>query len=193
MGRNDYASNGGDYYTTPGSPVPPAWAYFINDDGGPTDVSQVENPPGQMTAAARTTFANVAHYATGVIFAGSLIKMADVSDGTSCTYLAGEKYLCPDYYTTGQDIGDNEGTYNGDNDDVSRWAASSGTLGSVLQPAQDTPGAVNTVSFGSAHANGFYVAFCDGSVQMMNYSIDPETHRRLGNRKDGQAIDGKKF
>ena len=49
------------------------------------------------------------------------------------------------------------------------------------------------VIFGSAHAVGFQMAFCDGSVQMMNYTIDPEVHRCLGNRKDGMAIDGKKF
>ena len=37
------------------------------------------------------------------------------------------------------------------------------------------------------------MAFCDGSVQMMNYSIDPVIHGYLANRDDGQAIDGKKY
>ena len=37
------------------------------------------------------------------------------------------------------------------------------------------------------------MAFCDGSVQMISYTIDHETHRRLANRKDGQMIDGNKF
>ena len=38
-----------------------------------------------------------------------------------------------------------------------------------------------------------YMALCDGSVQMMNYSINATVHAHLGNRKDGQAIDGKSF
>jgi prepilin-type processing-associated H-X9-DG protein len=50
-----------------------------------------------------------------------------------------------------------------------------------------------TVAAGSAQPNGFQMAFCDGSAQMMSYTIDVETHRRLGNRQDGLAIDGKKF
>ena len=39
---------------------------------------------------------------TGIVYCGSMIKMADITDGTSNTYLAGEKYLDPDYYATGK-------------------------------------------------------------------------------------------
>ena len=39
--------------------------------------------------------------------------------------------------------------------------------------------------FGSAHTAGFHMAFCDGSVRKMNFSIDPALHKQLGNRNDG--------
>jgi len=47
--------------------------------------------------------------------------------------------------------------------------------------------------FGSAHSNGCNFGFCDGSVWTISYDIDPEVHRRLGNRKDGLPIDGKQY
>ena len=54
-----------------------------------------------MTANARTEFAGVAKVATGIVYTGSLVKMSDITDGTSNTYLLGEKYLDPDNYSTG--------------------------------------------------------------------------------------------
>ncbi len=73
-----------------------------------------------MTSNARATFAQIALLATGPIYCGSLMKMADITDGTSNTYLAGEKYLDPDSYETGIDLGDNEMAFMGDNADIFR-------------------------------------------------------------------------
>ncbi len=131
---------------------------------------------------------------TGVCYYWSKVTAADVTDGMSNTYFAGEKSLCPDWYFSGQSGGDDDNQYTGDNIDVLR-----GTYYTPGPPAAsypflaDTPGADHPFSFGSAHAIGCHMGFCDGSVQFINYTIDPEVHRRLGNRKDGLTIDGKQF
>ncbi len=194
-GRSDYAINGGDYYTDPGTGGWPSGAY------GPATVTDVENPDGsgQETSTARGYFAAVAKLATGVEYCGSLIKMADITDGTTNTYLVGEKYLNPDAYANGSDPGDNESCWTGENQDMARWGAASynpavdpNANTSYFPPFPDTPGStLGGWYFGSAHANGVQMSFCDGSVQMISYTINPETHRRLCNRKDGQTIDGK--
>jgi prepilin-type N-terminal cleavage/methylation domain-containing protein/prepilin-type processing-associated H-X9-DG protein len=194
--RTDYVANGGTSYTSPGS-TGPLWSSSApNADAGPVSITEVENPPGVMTYNARTTFNNIANVANGIVFCGSMIKVVDVTDGLSCTYLLGEKYLCPDYYTNGVDAGDNEDALMGENQDISRWFYSNTSnppYSTSYPPYQDTPGSANGVVFGSAHSNGFQMAFCDGSAQMINYTISMAVHGCLCSRKDGKVINAKSF
>ena len=60
-------------------------------------------------------------------------------------------------------------------------------------PRQDRLSYYLTYEFGSAHASGFTMVLCDGSVRSISYSIDPLTHRYLGARNDRQPIDASQF
>ena len=42
------------------------------------------------------------------------------------------------------------------------------------------------------HSGAFNIAFCDGSIHTISYSIDPELHHQLYNRKDGLVVDASK-
>jgi hypothetical protein len=131
----------------------------------------------------------------GVVGIRNKGRMADITDGTSNTYLVGEKYLDPDYYIDGQSYADNQAWDVGWTADNIRICGVIGTLPPPpdVQPIQDTPGSDILINFGSAHANGFGMSFCDGAVTFLSYSIDLEIHRRLGNRHDDLPIDGKKL
>jgi hypothetical protein len=116
--------------------------------------------------------------------------MSQVTDGTSNTWMLGEKYLDPTHYNTGLDLADNENLYVGFDNDNCR-----STNSSWFPPRQDskTPPAPWTTStnlyiYGSAHIAGFNVALCDGSVRVIHYDIDIDNFRRFGNREDGEVI-----
>jgi len=128
---------------------------------------------------------------SGVICAYGEIRLRDIKDGTSRTYLAGEKYVSPDAYLTGQDSGADQCWDEGLDDDVNRctswknrqrtelWGRRHGQLGPTKNwatafywpPMQDQPGVYGGGSysyiFGSAHPNSFNMVFCDGSVQAL--------------------------
>jgi prepilin-type N-terminal cleavage/methylation domain-containing protein/prepilin-type processing-associated H-X9-DG protein len=190
IGRSDYAANSGDGPThgvgaivNMGSTGTP---YTTGDD---------------MTDSQWVTMCYPAHvHCTGVIFRHSECTMAAISDGASNTYLIGERYCWPDHYEDGGDgLGDDQGWMEGYDYDTNRWVQ----LGDITQsdpaargylpPYQDTFGVGDYLSFGSAHATGLNMAFCDGSVQSISYDIDPETHRRFGNREDGLMADPKQL
>ncbi len=179
--RSDYAINLGDH---PGDPP-----YFFL---GPPDGTV----PAQFNPDTWSGWPPSLKDRTGISFLLSHVTTADISDGTTNTYLIGEKYLDALHYTDGGSGCDNRGVFQGEDYDIGRWspsAAGGGVLDAMLSPSQDTPGFANEYAFGSAHAGGFNMAFCDGSVHTISYTIGPVTHGRLGNRKDGKPVDSNKW
>ena len=116
----------------------------------------------------------------GVCYQISKVRIGQISDGTSKTYLVGEKALDPLRYENGNDWGDNEFLLGGYNRDFHRTVA--------LPPARDQPGVRQHFQFGSVHVSGWHMAFADGAIKPLSYSIDHLTHRRFGIRNDGQAF-----
>jgi prepilin-type N-terminal cleavage/methylation domain-containing protein len=114
---------------------------------------------------------------TGVCFQRSEIGIKHITDGSSNTYLLGEKYLDPTNYETGADAGDNESWGTGFNNDVNRCA--------VELPLQDTPAVSSATRFGSSHAGGWYALFCDGHAELVSFDIELNVHKMNANRADG--------
>lgn len=187
VARSDYASNAGTVYVDPDAAVKNG-----GNAGGPA--SYEEGDGSQWLAV----FRELSDMATGVSFAGSEVTPAQVTDGTAHTYMVGEKAINPDNYegdSIGNSGGDNEHMYMGANLDIHRLSARSDLPGETpvaVPPMSDTEALQQSFDpsdrWGSVHVSGFFMAFCDGSVRLINYDVSPDTHRRFGNRKDGETI-----
>ncbi len=128
---------------------------------------------------------------TGVVFGRSEISFRNIKDGTSKTYMVGEKYMSTDHYSTGLDDGDNEPAFSGNNADTLRITSKVRSLNRPLTLEADHPGnseGNGELKFGSAHQSGFNMARCDSSVQFVTFDVDPEIHRTMGHRYDGVVV-----
>jgi len=174
VAKTDYAANGGDVYASPDAlGIWPSNCY--NNACGP--------PPSSIPnsdALTQLNFQVMNFGPTGIVCALKMTSAAEITDGLANTYLVAEKYLQPELYLNGVDLGDNETLYIGDNEDITRYT--------YLAPLRDRRGLNNYLIFGSAHVNGFNACMCDVSVHSISYAIDPTVHRYLGNKADHQPV-----
>lgn len=143
---------------------------------------------------------------SGVLFTGSKIKMRDIVDGTSNTFMVGEReQRCGAGSWLGARNPDGNGTHGNDYH-----------LARVRQPLNDPVNTGDdrcTDGFSSKHTGGAQFLFCDGSVHFISENIDfnlagaPERndqgilwpadvsnpaaigiYQKLGMRNDGQVV-----
>jgi prepilin-type N-terminal cleavage/methylation domain-containing protein/prepilin-type processing-associated H-X9-DG protein len=197
LAKTDYAINGGK------RAVPDTWPNPIPGSGPPnaTDCGP-GGFPNCVLSPGGTTVADVLKEIMGVRAGGGInpdlaftgvstrftgAKMAQITDGTSKTALAGEKALLPRWYETGYgdppdwkgNDGDNSSMYQGYDKDNTRW------IGPVPQQDADNMGD-HASRFGSAHSGGINLSFCDASVQTISYDIDEDVWGSYGSRNDGK-------
>jgi prepilin-type N-terminal cleavage/methylation domain-containing protein/prepilin-type processing-associated H-X9-DG protein len=191
--KTDYAANSGDskYWDTSGGVL---WE-------APNYASADTNPSWSDTTCGKIGRGGVDSITcqTGISFYRSEVTLAQIADGTTNTYLVGEKYVMPEAYegvpasssAPGFSYGENQSMYTGYEWDNHRLAHNPGVSlpndPEYFQPRQDTPRYDNYGAFGSAHAAGLNMAMCDGSVHFISYDINSVTHRYLANRMDGNV------
>jgi hypothetical protein len=125
----------------------------------------------------------VARMGSGVVTAN------DLTDGASNTILLGEKRMNLSFVTTECQADDNDGYVGGYQDDVVRWGA--------WPPEQDTFAAAEnystihprTFQFGSSHSAGAQFVLGDGSMRLINFTVNADVFRRACCRNDGEAFD----
>jgi prepilin-type N-terminal cleavage/methylation domain-containing protein len=185
LARSDYAANLGPMYND--IPQETQWP-----DGGPSSIANGEQGIGfwkDKTFSDATGSKSWMYKINGVVFQAYEYKLKQVTDGSSKTYMVGEKYLMPNAYWLDpgtrpaiSNIADDQSAWSGDDLDLCRNADDK------APPTQDQLGLELWYSFGSAHPGVFQMSMCDASVHSISFDISPALHELLGNRRDGQTV-----
>ncbi len=112
-----------------------------------------------------------------------------ITDGTSNTFLIGEKHIPPGSFGLGVGVapgGGDGSVYNGDHEwHFTRVAGANYPL--AKSPSDTTPPDKNSI-FGSYHTGVVQFVFCDASVRSINVNAPTATLALLSQRDDGLII-----
>jgi prepilin-type N-terminal cleavage/methylation domain-containing protein/prepilin-type processing-associated H-X9-DG protein len=173
--KNDYAFNAGTVLGGFGGGPAPASPPNIWANG--------ENPrdPGFIL--------NGHTFSTGIMLSHYTYRQKQITDGTSYVYLVGEKSIDPKGYFNPYEgvggLGDDQGACVSDERDVVRYSNQTYFPGRDMANENDD---IISWRFGGPHAGGFNMAFCDGSVHTLPFTIDKTVSMNLANRRDGKVI-----
>jgi prepilin-type N-terminal cleavage/methylation domain-containing protein len=119
------------------------------------------------------------------------VKIADVTDGTSNTMIASEKWVPSNEYG-GDHWADDAGPATGYDPDQARSTVNNKSYCpnplrdvAVDQNKEPTKWGNCGYAFGSAHPDGINAVFSDGSVHFIRYSVHAEVFNMLGHKSDG--------
>jgi prepilin-type N-terminal cleavage/methylation domain-containing protein/prepilin-type processing-associated H-X9-DG protein len=130
---------------------------------------------------------------SGIVADRAGARIAQITDGTSNTAAAGEKWVSDLFYEVATNVtsgepkdnpADNGSMYQGWDQDTVR------AIGESNLPRRDTEnngqgGAGYKLSFGTAHSGGVNIVMCDGSVKSYEFEVDPLVWNAIGGRADG--------
>jgi prepilin-type N-terminal cleavage/methylation domain-containing protein len=180
VGRNDYAANSGSLF--PGG----MWEGPAPNGNAMPDVSQMKALFNDYTTPFTTALpgrGNLSKPAgNGPIMALSTTRLAKIVDGTSQTFLFGEKHIPLNEYDTSNTGGNDQGWDLGYDIDINRW-----TNNPPLSDSQTEQSAHYSV-FGSNHPAGCQFVYCDGSVDTITYDVDDTAYRAAGSINGEEVV-----
>lgn len=166
----------------------------LNDKRAPFGSNLVATSNYIGVMGSTTVLKDTVPQANGIMFQNSHVRLKDITDGTTKTFLLGERDYLNHY--------------------AAIWAAGTTSPGATWSSFRhlntnptfiggvsiDGGGLINCVQpscFSSIHPGGANFALADGSVQFVDENIDATSddvgptmgiYQRLGNRKDGQVV-----
>lgn len=162
-------------------PLHGRWRTLYGKEGARTDYAMNGGATSGRTSGNSVNIQN-----DGVWMHGKRASIKNMTDGTSKSYLVGEKAMDAVNYANGKGIGDHAPIAGGTS---TRGATNSYVRYAARKPGVDSDdNCLSCHDYGSAHREGWNVSMCDGSVRLMNYAQSLEIHRSLASIHGNEVL-----